>query len=85
VGPPRQREGEGNGIPFREGSVLGRGLPFGLGQLVAPRPFTFFCLFLFPFFDFLFVSKVKLFKTTSNQFKHKTNSFSQIQNNLLKQ
>jgi hypothetical protein len=59
---------------------------FRLGPIGSPAAFyPFFVYFFFLFSDFLFVSKVKLFKTTSNQFKHKTYSFSKIQSNLLKQ
>jgi hypothetical protein len=40
----------GNGVMLQGRGKLGRGLPFGLGRKVAPRPLTsFFCSFLFLF------------------------------------
>jgi hypothetical protein len=52
---------------LRERKKLGRGLLFGLGRKVAPRPsYTFFCSVLF-FFCILF--SFTIFQKTPNQFK----------------
>jgi hypothetical protein len=82
-------------VPFRYRAELGRGLPFGSGRKVAPRPFSFFCSFIFfPFlFSISFVTFSKLIQFYSNKskknytnskqsFKIVTNKFSN-QNKIL--
>jgi hypothetical protein len=68
-GRPRcvSERGEGEWIPFRVLSRVGRGPNWQLGRIEPPRPFFFFFSFSFSVFPISFISFALKLQKTSNQ------------------